>query len=113
MKQQYREAARAAQKAVDLDPDNIYMPRLADCLTKAGDPESAEAVYDTMLKQHPERPRYWYYYAKYLQEANETRLARTAFDRMGANSGRMWRVSQKERDELEDKIVRSEQAVGD
>lgn len=110
VKGQYEEAAHAAQKAVTLDPNNIYTPRLADCLAKAGQAESARAVYDSMVQAHPERPRYWYYYAKYLQETNRPRLARAAFDRIGSGSDRKWRVSQKDRDELLEKIIESEQA---
>ncbi len=55
----YQEATDAAQKAVDLDPNNSYVPRLANCLTKAGHVTAARTMYDRMLTEHPERSRYW------------------------------------------------------
>jgi tetratricopeptide (TPR) repeat protein len=103
-REQYKEAARAAQKAVDLDPNNVYLPRLADCLTKAGDPASAEAVYDVMLERHPERPRYWFYYARHLLDQDKPELALEAITHMDSYPKSPWRVSKKERDDLLYKI---------
>ena len=110
-KAHYEEAAEAAQKAVDLAPDSFYRPRLADCLAKAGDSDSAQAVFDTMLERHPERPRYWYYYAKYLQESHKPDLARIALERTDAKAGLSWQVSQKERDDLLAEIAQTEQPL--
>ena len=108
-KEQYEKAAEAAQKAVSLDPNNVYRPRLADCLAKAGHQEAAQDVFDTMLELHPERPRHWFFYAKYLQESHKPDLARRALDHIDAESKHPWRVSQKERDDLLDEITQSEQ----
>ncbi|MBN1360750.1 MAG: tetratricopeptide repeat protein [Sedimentisphaerales bacterium] len=66
--EQFAEAVEAAAKAVELDPNGPYRPRLANCLAKAGDLNAAQRVYDEMLDRHPERPRYWYWYAQYLAD---------------------------------------------
>ena len=62
----YEEAADAAGKAVALDPNAAYRARWADCLAKAGDLDGAQRVHDEMFERHPERARYWYWYAEFL-----------------------------------------------
>ena len=62
------EAAEAARKAVELGPDRFYQPRLADTLAKAGRLEESQETYDEMLRAHPERAKYWYWYAEFLTE---------------------------------------------
>jgi len=110
-KEQYEDAAEAAQKAVNLDPNNVYRPRLADCLAKAGHLEASQDVFDTMLELHPERPRYWFFYAKHLQDLHNPDLARRALDHIDTESKHPWRVSQKERDDLLDEIALSEESL--
>jgi tetratricopeptide (TPR) repeat protein len=106
-KKQYEQAAQAAQKAVDIDPNNHYRPRLADCLSKAGHEEAAQSVHDTMLKRHPERSRYWYYYAKFLQDSEQPDRALKALNQIDTRSNQRWQVSEKERDELLGKITQA------
>ncbi len=108
-KAQYEKAAKAAQKAVTLAPNNIYRPRLANCLAKAGHLDAAQGIYDTMLEQHPERPRYWYFYAEHLLDANQPGQALEALDRIDTTSTQPWNVSPKERDDLHHRITQSQQ----
>ncbi|MCF7976192.1 MAG: tetratricopeptide repeat protein [Phycisphaerae bacterium] len=103
-KKQYDSAVQAAQKAVDMDPNNVYRARLADCLTKAGHPESAQALFDTMLKRHPERPRYWLFYAQNLLDRGKPELALEALNHVDTSPKLPWRVSESERDKLLFKI---------
>lgn len=72
--ERYDEAAEAARRAVDLDPNSSYQPRLANCLAKAGDLTAAQRVYDEMLERYPQRPRYWYWYAQFLADYHPDRL---------------------------------------
>lgn len=72
--EKYDEAAEAARRAVDLDPNSSYQPRLANCLARAGDLDAAQRVYDEMLERYPERPRYWYWYAQFLADYHPDRL---------------------------------------
>jgi tetratricopeptide (TPR) repeat protein len=109
-KEQYEQAAQAAQKAVDIDPNNDYRPRLADCLSKAGHKEAAQSVHDTMLERHPKRSRYWYYYAKFLQDSHEPDRALKALNQIDTRSNQRWQVSEKERDELLDKITEAQKS---
>lgn len=74
--ERYPEAADAAGRAVKLDPNGPYRPRLANCLAKAGDLDTAQQVYDEMLDRHPERPRYWYWYAQFLMDYHPDRIDR-------------------------------------
>jgi pentatricopeptide repeat protein len=66
--ERFSEAVEAAQKAVDLDPNDIseFRPRLANCLSKAGQLKEAEQVYQLMLCKHPQRAYYWFWYAEHL-----------------------------------------------
>ncbi len=76
----YPEAVDAAERAVQLDPNAPYQPRLASCLAKAGRLKEAEDTYDAILRFHPDRGRYWCWYAEFLLDyfpgrGNEVRLA--------------------------------------
>jgi tetratricopeptide (TPR) repeat protein len=78
--EKYPEAVEAAQKAVTLDPNASYQPRLASCLAKAGRLDDAQKTYDEMLRLHPDRGRYWCWYAGFLldyfpERQGEVRLA--------------------------------------
>ncbi len=85
----HREAAEVAAKAVELDPNAPYRARLANCLAQAGDPEAAQKMYDEMLERHPERSRYWYWYAEFLADHHPDRLdeAFAALEKAVAGSG--------------------------
>ncbi len=71
----YQEALQAAQNAVNLAPEQSYRPRLANILAKAGQLDTAEQTYKEMLHDHPERPKYWFWYAKFLNEYYPDRIA--------------------------------------
>ncbi len=76
----YPQAVEAAKKAVALDPNAPFQPRLANCLAKAGRLKEAQDMHDEMLRLHPDRPRYWCWYAEFLldyfpERAEEARLA--------------------------------------
>jgi len=64
------EAAKAARKAVDLDPEApfVYRGRLADTLAKSGRVEEAEEMFKELLETHPSPGASWYWYAKFLIE---------------------------------------------
>jgi tetratricopeptide (TPR) repeat protein len=74
-------AVEAAQRAVNLSPDASYQPRLANTLAKAGRLDESEQTYKKMLRDHPDRPNYWFWYAKFLQDYHPQRIedARAAF----------------------------------
>ncbi len=103
--EKHGEAAQAAGKAVDLDPNGPYRPRLADCLAKAGDLEAAQQVYDEMLEHHPERLRYWYWYAEFLADYHPDRIdeARAALEKARGtpDADRSWSVPTDDLDELQ------------
>jgi tetratricopeptide (TPR) repeat protein len=94
-RQKHEHAAQAAQKAVDLRPDASYKPRLANTLAKAGRLEEAQKTYDAMLGDHPDRGRYWFWYAEFLLENFQDRVeeARQAMEKAQNASDRRWRVS--------------------
>lgn len=76
----YPHAVEAAEKAVSLDLNAPFQPRLANCLAKAGRVKEAQDTYDEMLRLHSERPKYWCWYAEFLLDyfpdrAEEARLA--------------------------------------
>ena len=71
----YQEALQATQNAVNLAPEQSYRPRLANILAKAGQLDTAEQTYKEMLHDHPERPKYWFWYAKFLNEYYPDRIA--------------------------------------
>ncbi|MHC4519693.1 MAG: tetratricopeptide repeat protein [Planctomycetota bacterium] len=90
----HAEAVQAARKAVELNPEERYRPRLANCLGRAGDLDAAQNTYDEMLERHPERPLYWYWYAEFLLDYYTERLdeARAALDRAASPSDSGWAV---------------------
>lgn len=67
-------AVEAAQKAVDLNPDGLYRGRLAAALEAVGRLDEAEEIYNDMLRDHPDRPKYWFWYAKFLVEHHPERV---------------------------------------
>ncbi len=77
----HEEAVAAAQRAVDLSPDASYQPRLADTLAKAGRLDESEQTYKQMLRDHPDRPKCWLWYAEFLHDYHPQRIedARAAF----------------------------------
>ena len=70
----YQEALQAAQNAVNLAPEQSYRPRLANILAKVGQLDTAEQTYREMLHDHQERPKYWFWYAKFLNEYYPDRI---------------------------------------
>jgi tetratricopeptide (TPR) repeat protein len=102
----YAEAVVAARKAVDLKPDVSYQPRLANCLAKAGEIEAAQQVYDDMLQRHPERGRYWYWYAEFLMDNQPSRLdgARQAIEKARTASDPNWTAPAEDMKKLQDRI---------
>lgn len=103
--EKYNEAAEAIVKAVELDEGVRYKPRLANILGKVGDLEAAEEVYDEILGAHPERARYWFWYARFLNDYYPERgeEARGALLKASRPGGR-WEVPAQELKELRDKI---------
>ncbi|HIJ54074.1 MAG TPA: tetratricopeptide repeat protein [Planctomycetes bacterium] len=102
----YEQAAQASQKAVSLCPDYPYLPRLANCLAKAGHLQQAQQTYNEMLTDHPQRPRYWFWYARFLNEYHPEKLeeARQALEKAETASGTKWSVSPTDLTELREKI---------
>ncbi|MGE5297445.1 MAG: tetratricopeptide repeat protein, partial [Solirubrobacterales bacterium] len=104
--EKYPEAVEAAQKAVTLDPNASYQPRLASCLAKAGRLNDAEKTHDEMLRLHPDRGRYWYWYAEFLldyfpQRQDETRLT---LEKAEAARDKEWAVSPEEIRQLRERL---------
>jgi tetratricopeptide (TPR) repeat protein len=106
-REKHEDAAQAAQKAVELSPDASYQPRLANTLAKAGQLEEAQKTYDQMLRNYPERGRYWFWYAEFLLENFEDRVeeARQGLEKARNASDRRWRVADKDVSELREKIA--------
>ena len=101
----HEEAAQAAQQSVDLAPDKSYRGRLADTLAKAGHIDQAQKTYDEMLANHPERAKYWFWYARFLNNYHPERIeeARQALSK-AREPGKRWGVKPDELKELSDKI---------
>jgi len=99
------QAVEAVRKAIELCPDCAYYARLADTLSKAGELEQAEKVYEQMLQEHPERQKYWFWYARFLSDYYPDRKeeARKAISQASSTRGR-WRVSKKDLEELRLKL---------
>jgi predicted Zn-dependent protease len=72
--EQYAAAVTAARRSVTLAPDEDLRARLANVLAKAGELTESEQVYQEMLTRHPERAKYWYWFAKYLLDYSPDRL---------------------------------------
>ena len=104
--EKYQEAVEAAQKAVDLCPDRSYRPRLANCLARAGKLEKAEQTYDELLRDYPERNRYWFWYAKFLVDYYPDRIdeAQEAKEKASSNPDKVWFAPAEELQELQEKI---------
>jgi len=64
---QTEEALRAAQRAVDLDPNGLFYGGLGDALTKLGRVDEAEPCYRRMTERCG-CDRCWYQYAAFLAE---------------------------------------------
>ncbi len=108
----YPEAVDAAKRAVKLDPNASYRPRLASCLAKAGQLEDAQKIYDEMLRLHPDRGRYWCWYAGFLldyfpERQDEVRLA---LERAQAAADKRWAASSDEIRQLRERLERSSPA---
>jgi pentatricopeptide repeat protein len=101
----HNEAVQAARQAVRLCPDFSYRPRLADTLAKAGQLEEAERTYKEMLRDHPERSKYWFWYAKFLNEYHPKRTeeCREALSKAEAPSAQ-WSVSPDDLRELRARV---------
>ena len=101
----HEEAVQAARQAVRLCPDRSYRPRLANCLAKAGRLDEAQQTYEQMLQDHPDRQKYWFWYAKFLCEHFPNRIeeAHKALSR-AETSGTDWSVSSEELRDLRKKI---------
>ena len=104
--EKYEQAVEAAQKAVDLNPERSYRPRLANCLAKIGELEKAEQIFHELHKEYPERNKYWYWYAKILLDYFPDRIAEAqeAIDKASSNPDKDWFVSEDELQELQEKI---------
>lgn len=89
-----------------MSPDASYQPRLANTLAKAGRLEEAQKTYDAMLGDHPDRGKYWFWYAEFLLENFEDRVeeARQALEKAQNASDRRWRVPDKDLRELRKEI---------
>jgi pentatricopeptide repeat protein len=111
--ERFNEAVTAAEQAVKLCPDCSFQPRLANCLAKAGDLEKAEHTYDQMLEKHPERPRYWYWYAEFLVDYFPDRIeeARDALDEAKGAPDKRWPIKDEELKELLEKIEAKEKKL--
>lgn len=101
----HEEAVQAARQAVRLCPDRSYRPRLANCLTKAGRLDEAQQIYNQILQDHPDRQKYWFWYANFLCEHFPNRIeeAHKALSR-AKTPGTDWSVSPEELRELREKI---------
>jgi len=69
-REKYQEAFQAAQKAIDLFPDQYYWvwQAQARALTLLGKIEEAGNFYRRILLQEPDRYYFWYHYCKFLIE---------------------------------------------
>jgi tetratricopeptide (TPR) repeat protein len=99
------EALIAARRAVELEPDRSYKPRLANILAKAGKLEEARTIYDDLLENHPDRDKYKLWYAQYLADyfPDKTEEVRRIIENLkpGKNP---WQVSEQELEDLKKKI---------
>ena len=94
-------AVDAVRKAIKLCPECEFDARLASTLSKAGELDEAEKVYNRMLKENPERQKYWFWYARFLNEYYPARKeeARNAISQALVNN-KKWPVGKKELEDL-------------
>jgi pentatricopeptide repeat protein len=108
----HSEAVDAAARAARLDPNAPYQPRLASCLAKAGRPDDAQKIYDEMLRLHPDRGRYWCWYAGFLVDYFPERQdeVRFALEKAEATADKRWAASSDEIRQLRGRLERSSPA---
>lgn len=102
----HQEAVDAAERAVELDPNAPYQPRLASCLAKAGRLDDAQRTYDEMFRLHPDRGRYWCWYAGFLLDYFPERQdeARLALEKAQAAADKRWTASPDEIRQLQERL---------
>jgi tetratricopeptide (TPR) repeat protein len=102
----YPEAVDAAERAVKLDPNASYRPRLASCLTKASRLDDAQKTYDEMFRLHPDRGRYWCWYTGFLVDYFPERQdeARLALEKAQAAADKRWAASPDEIRQLQERL---------
>jgi tetratricopeptide (TPR) repeat protein len=102
----YPEAVEAAQKAVDLCPDQSYRPRLANCLAKVGELQKAEQIYHDLHKEFPDRFVYWFWYAEFLVDNFDDRIdeAKEVLEKVPYNEFDNWSVPVEDLRKLQEKI---------
>lgn len=102
----HQEAVDAAERAVELDPNAPYQPRLASCLAKAGRLDDAQRTYDEMLRLHPDRGRYWCWYAGLLLDYFPARQdeARLALEKAQAAADKRWAAPSDEIRQLQERL---------
>jgi tetratricopeptide (TPR) repeat protein len=112
--EKYPQAVEAADKAVRLRPNGSFQPRLANCLAKAGRLQEAQGTYDEMLRLHPDRPKYWCWYAEFLLDyfADRVEEARLALQKAEAATDRRWSASADEIHRLQERLDPTEPASG-
>ncbi|MBN2182885.1 MAG: tetratricopeptide repeat protein [Sedimentisphaerales bacterium] len=108
----FDDAAEAAGHAVRLCPDCLFRPRLANCLTKAGELEKAEQTYDQMLEMYPDRAKYLFWYAEFLVDNFPDRIdeAKEALGKMETSESRRT-VKDEELNPLLEKIAAKEKKL--
>ena len=110
----YQEALQAAQNAVNLAPERSYRPRLANILAKVGRLDTAEQTYKEMLHDYPERPKYWFWYARFLNEYYTERIADAQEALSKAQpSDKTWSVPADELRQLHEKLSLKTSSIAD
>jgi tetratricopeptide (TPR) repeat protein len=101
----YEEAVKAVRKAVALRPDRSYRPRLANVLGKTGRLKEAEEIYDAILREYPDRAKYWFWYATFLNEHCPARTDEALAALSKAEAENMsWPVDAEELAELRERL---------
>jgi pentatricopeptide repeat protein len=103
---EYPQAVEAAARAVRLDPNASFQPRLATCLAKAGRLKEAQDVFDEMLRIYPDRQKYWCWYAMFLLDSFPDRVdeARLALREAEKASDKRWLASADEMRRLRERL---------
>ena len=106
VQEKYPQAVEAAERAVSLDPNAPFQPRLANCLAKAGRLKEAQDTYDEMLRLHPDRPKYWCWYAEFLLDCFPERAhdARLALQKAETATDKRWSVPADEIRKLRERL---------